>query len=476
MFSSRRPTKHRGKDTDSSKKPKNPNKAKKGSQSKSGSASAQYPPERSYQQELDPTEEYSHQEHDPGQHSSYVHSAQHGSGQHPSYTRNPPGYSYPQQSVGGVDAPQGWNTSSHHPSGDPGVFKHTHQERSGFEPPPQGSKPPLHHSAKGVDPFDFKVKDWALPNEKPTGRSPLLFVRVLGDGNDSKEEKAAPPELVEAVSDIVNLALDMLRRKDLKPFQQMAWVGSRCVETWTSKEESFIYPYHWLDEDKMQTWLSTLLGRVREHFFPIKLMHNESDTAPWYGLFDPAGLGEYRQRGGYVRLAPLNGGHAPQLPGQCFTRLIFTSVVFELTEPENPKAMETLAHWRTHSRNTPLHKEIYEAYLVHWALTVVHELTHALTCSLSGHNKGTVKVMTPKHLVPQGLGNSSRGEAGRLWELRALGGWVTWRQNHDCKLPGAGSIWLLSGKDWDAVRVDPKAIKAIAVSRHETLSHLGSTY
>jgi hypothetical protein len=114
-----------------------------------------------------------------------------------------------------------------------------------------------------------------------------------------------------------------------------------------------------------------------------------------------------------------------------------------------------LADWRSKclkSGHDQRYFEVYEAYLAEWAITIGHELVHLFISFLGGDKER----LTPISLAPLGCANSTRGEAGRMWELRALGGCVSYLRNTHSELLGAGSLWLL--KDNEALMVTPEAI------------------
>jgi hypothetical protein len=106
--------------------------------------------------------------------------------------------------------------------------------------------------------------------EEPT----KLSVRMEKDG----VVEDAPHNLIEAVSLIVGLALDMLEREELKPFQEVVWIGTRAVKRWRDEGKSISYLYSWNDEDKMKEWLCIFLGKLRKDFIPIELSELHSKT------------------------------------------------------------------------------------------------------------------------------------------------------------------------------------------------------
>jgi hypothetical protein len=107
----------------------------------------------------------------------------------------------------------------------------------------------------------------------------------------------------------------------------------------------------------------------------------------------------------------------------------------------------------------PLYLEAYERYLTKWTITIAHETVHAFLTFLAGHEFA----LTPKDVAPPGYANILRGESGRLWEVRALGGAVEWRMSEEKDFFGrgirAGSIWLKFCHDDEAARVAPSAIR-----------------
>ena len=76
--------------------------------------------------------------------------------------------------------------------------------------------------------------------------------------------------------------------------------------------------------------------------------------------------------------------------------------------------------------------------------------------------------MTPRDMKPPYYENSLRGESGRVWEIRALGGQTSWTLAQDSEFflrepeaIRAGSLWLEFTKDgWQRMaKVTPKATR-----------------
>ncbi|KAK4099996.1 hypothetical protein N658DRAFT_143785 [Parathielavia hyrcaniae] len=72
-----------------------------------------------------------------------------------------------------------------------------------------------------------------------------------------------------------------------------------------------------------------------------------------------------------------------------------------------------------------LYREAYESYLVSWAITVAHETVHASLTYMAGH----AEALTPIQVAPLDNDNRVRGESGKVWELRTLGGMQWNRKN-----------------------------------------------
>ena len=119
-----------------------------------------------------------------------------------------------------------------------------------------------------------------------------------------------------------------------------------------------------------------------------------------------------------------------------------------------------------------LFEAAYHRYVAKWSLTVSHELVHGWLCYLGGHREA----MTPKDMKPPGYVNSLRGEAGRVWEIRALGGSSNyWVLTHEPEFflrrvlgkPSyirTGSVWLEFTRNGcqRMAKVTPEAIKDLA--------------
>jgi hypothetical protein len=101
-----------------------------------------------------------------------------------------------------------------------------------------------------------------------------------------------------------------------------------------------------------------------------------------------------------------------------------------------------------------------------WSLTIAHELVHGWLCYLGGHES-----LTPMDMKPPYYNNALRGESGRTWEIRAVGGQTGWRLAQDTKfllhkpdVIRAGSLWLQFTKGgWQRMaKVTPEAMRDLA--------------
>ena len=118
-----------------------------------------------------------------------------------------------------------------------------------------------------------------------------------------------------------------------------------------------------------------------------------------------------------------------------------------------------------------LFEEAYHRYVAEWSLIMSHELVHGWLCYLGGHKKAD----TPVDMKPPYYENKFRGEAGRVWEIRALGGTISWTMSQEPKFflrrvlgeyasIRTGSIWIQFTRDeWlRMAKVTPEAIKDLA--------------
>ncbi len=110
-----------------------------------------------------------------------------------------------------------------------------------------------------------------------------------------------------------------------------------------------------------------------------------------------------------------------------------------------------------------MYREAYETYITSWSLTTAHETVHAFLTYLAG-NKYT---LTPTEIRPLDFRNPLRGESGREWELRAVGGMTRSMKNVQerfKKSPSvrAPSLWL-KGNDKMAGRVSRETIENVAL-------------
>jgi hypothetical protein len=118
--------------------------------------------------------------------------------------------------------------------------------------------------------------------------------------------EAAPQNLSDAVSQLVDLTLDMLERQDLKPFQEMVRIGTHAVKTWERDGRKVVYKDDWKDEGKLRRWLSTFIGLLRQDFTPIELLdlyEEESDTITNGQFIQLGKMGGNSRHGGPGRLA-----------------------------------------------------------------------------------------------------------------------------------------------------------------------------
>ncbi len=117
-----------------------------------------------------------------------------------------------------------------------------------------------------------------------------------------------------------------------------------------------------------------------------------------------------------------------------------------------------------------LFEAAYHRYVAHWSLTVSHELVHGWLCYLGGQ-----MALTPIDMKPPGYKNKVRGEAGRVWEIRALGGTYSWTMTQEPafflrKVLGeysairTGSIWIEFTRDGCCrmAKLTPETIKDLA--------------
>ncbi len=101
----------------------------------------------------------------------------------------------------------------------------------------------------------------------------------------------------------------------------------------------------------------------------------------------------------------------------------------------------------------PTYTAAYQATLAFRAFTVVHELVHCFVTFLGG----APWKETPVGLAPLPYRDAQRGEAGRTWEVWALGGWVELYYSWGAATGEVGEIWLTKA-DGRTARVDPDAI------------------
>lgn len=113
-----------------------------------------------------------------------------------------------------------------------------------------------------------------------------------------------------------------------------------------------------------------------------------------------------------------------------------------------------------------LFEAAYHRYMAKWSLTMAHELVHGWLCYLGGH-----KSLTPVDMKPPYYENDLRGESGRVWEIRAVGGETSWKLAQDpeffLRKPEAiraGSLWLESTKNGlqRMAKVTPEAMRDLA--------------
>jgi hypothetical protein len=110
---------------------------------------------------------------------------------------------------------------------------------------------------------------------------------VIVRKHEGDSPKVAPDHLWDAISDVVDLTLDMLQREDLEPFQDMVSIARRAVQLWHKANEDIVYKDSGEDEGKMKRRLSTFLALLRKDFILVELreLYAEGNKSLQYGEF-----------------------------------------------------------------------------------------------------------------------------------------------------------------------------------------------
>ncbi|KAK3897178.1 hypothetical protein C8A05DRAFT_39274, partial [Staphylotrichum tortipilum] len=257
---------------------------------------------------------------------------------------------------------------------------------------------------------------------------------------------------------VIDIALRVLRHP--KSSAALTEMGMELVKIWTHKRFPIAHQGRTLED--MNTALRRFLDRLaNDQFYPIRLLDTNRGRKGANGIsyaqfvqetwVDP-GKAKYDKNGFSKELEKAVVRWDPRKAGYIKVLLI---------------GIETTAQAKWDYEYAHVDRALFEeSYLGHlglWALIMAHELVHAWLSFLAGDGA----LLTPIEFTPPGHVNSLRGESGRTWEIRALGGMVraTVSTEHRFALRDpcpirAASLWVEFTKHGEQRRaeVSPEAL------------------
>ncbi|KAK4140180.1 uncharacterized protein C8A04DRAFT_32306 [Dichotomopilus funicola] len=301
----------------------------------------------------------------------------------------------------------------------------------------------------GAAGFDYFANVYHEPSADDM---PSMSIRTVSD--DGLSEVQTSDDLLRVVHAVTKLVLDMLEAPGSAAVENLAQLGADVVQQWrwTPPAHDIIYPpappvrpgqpsQLRPTDGEMRGWVSFFVGHLRQNFVPVVLSQHLANEQ-YYGDYAYAEF----PRADWATDSMARCNQQAWATGRSLTSQELQEVMRDW-EPWRAGCMviklemlESLAELRSAYLNTPnshpkysKRAEVYRTTLTFQAIMAIHELVHCFVGFLGGWGP---RVLTPVSIIPPQYtaclretedpivtaGCTPRGEAGRTWEDRVLGG------------------------------------------------------